>query len=285
MSLFKQPLLHFLVLGALLFVVFEMTAGRGAESETTIVVDRDRLLEFMQFRSKSFDAERFDYILENMPEDRRQQLIDDYVREETLYREALALGLDANDYIIRQRLVQKVEYLARGFDAPAEVDAEAFYEANLDRYLVPASATFTHVFVSFDNHPTREAAREVASELYKELNEQEITFAGALSYGERFAFHKNYVDRSQEFIASHFGEAFAVELFQLPLQVWSQPVESAYGLHLVMISKRSEGRTAGFEEVAQNVRFDAEQAAMRKRTEEAIREITGRYDVVVDLQP
>ncbi|MBL6691126.1 MAG: peptidyl-prolyl cis-trans isomerase [Pseudomonadales bacterium] len=285
MSLFKQPLLHFLVLGALLFVVFEMTAGSGAESDTTIVVDRDRLLEFMQFRSKAFDAERFDYILENMPDDRRQELINEYVREETLYREALALGLDANDYIIRQRLVQKVEYLARGFDTPSEVDEAAFYQENRDRYLVPASATFTHVFVSFDNHPTRDAAREVASALYKELIAKAVTFSGALSYGERFAFHKNYVDRSQEFIASHFGQAFADELFTLPLQVWSPPVESAYGLHLVMISKRSEARTAEFDEVAQNVRFDAEQAAMRERTEEAIREITGRYDVVVKLQP
>ncbi|MBO6557697.1 MAG: peptidyl-prolyl cis-trans isomerase [Pseudomonadales bacterium] len=283
MSLFKQPLLHFLVLGALLFVVFELTVGSGAESDQTIVVDRERLLEFMQFRSKSFDAERFDSILENMPEDRRQQLIDDYVREETLYREAVALGLEVNDYIIRQRLVQKVEYLARGFDAATNVDAVAYYERNLDRYVVPATATFTHVFVSYDNHPTRDQARAVADAIRDELVAKDVSFSGALSYGERFAFHKNYVDRSQAFIASHFGEAFAAQLFSLALNEWSEPVASAYGLHMVLISKRGEERTAPFEEVAQNARFDAEQEAVREQTEQSIKEIISRYNVVVEL--
>ncbi len=283
MSFLKQPLLHFLVLGAFLFVVFEMTASSGTESDQTIVVDKERLLEFMQFRSKAFDAERFDYILENMPDDRRQQLINDYVREETLYREAVALGLEANDYIIRQRLVQKVEYLARGFDAATEVDAEAYYQRNLDRYVVPASATFTHVFVSYDNHPSREQARAVADAIRSELVTENVSFSGALSYGERFAFHKNYVDRSQEFIASHFGDTFAAALFTLTLNEWSEPVESAYGLHMVLISKRGEERTAPFEEVAENARFDAEQEALREQTEQAINEIISRYDVVVEL--
>lgn len=283
MAIMKQPLLHFLLLGALLFVVFEMTAGRGAEDERTVVVDRERLLEFMQFRSKAFDEQRFNQILDNLPEERRQQLIDDYIREEVLYREALALGLDANDYIIRQRLVQKVEYLARGFEAPADVDAVTYYEENLSRYSVPSTKTFTHVFVSFDNHESREKAQEIAETLRDELLSNDVDFAGALTYGELFPFHKNYVDRSEEFVASHFGDGFTEQLLTLPLNIWSEPIESAYGLHLVLISDRTDERMPSFDEVAGKVRFDAGQALMRERMDQAINEIADGYDVVIEL--
>lgn len=283
MTLLKQPLLHFLLLGALLFVLFELTAGRTDENNRTVVVDRERLLEFMQFRSKAFDEQRFNQILDSMPDERKRQLIDDYIREEVLYREALALGLEANDYIIRQRLVQKVEYLARGYETPRDVDVQAYYEENLSRYLVPASTTFTHVFVSYDNHESREQARQVLAGLRQELLSKNVGFAEALSFGERFPFHKNYVERTPEFVASHFGQAFADQVFSLPLNAWSEPIESAYGLHLVLISSRSEERAAPFEEVAQNVQFDAEQAAVRDQMETAIDEIADRYEIIIEL--
>ena len=279
MLILKQPLLHFLLLGGLLFLIFEFTARY--DDDDTIVVDRAGLMTFMQFRSRAFDASRSGTLLDDMPPEGRQRLIDDFVREEVLYREALALGLDANDYIIRRRLVQKVEYLARGFETPTDIDPEAFYQENPDLYIVPASVTFTHVFVSYDNHPTQERAQRVAEALRRELVEKNVSFAGALTHGERFAFHKNYVDRSQEFVASHFGTAFSERLFALPVEQWAGPVESAYGLHLVLIRQRSVERAANFAEVAQDVRYDAEQAAIKEQTEQAIRKILDRYEVVV----
>ena len=97
-------------MGLVLFAAFGyITKDEQSDALNRIVVDRDRLLTFMQNRARTFGAERFEEILDNLPEDELQALIDDYVREEALYREAKALNLDKNDYTSRQRLIRQLE--------------------------------------------------------------------------------------------------------------------------------------------------------------------------------
>ena len=114
--MYKQPLFHFLLLGLLLFLIFDLTATTRPAAGKTIVVDREKLLTHLQFRSKSFDTGQLETTLETTLEtlspEKRSALIESYVQEEALYRESLSFGLDVNDYVIRQRLIQKVEYLA-----------------------------------------------------------------------------------------------------------------------------------------------------------------------------
>ena len=114
MQIFKQPLLHFLVLGLLIFLLFEMTEKSSFDEGKTIVINREKLVDYLGFRSKALNKEQIESSLDTMPLEKVAELIKEYVEEESLYRESLALGLDLGDYVLRQRLVQKMEYLAQG---------------------------------------------------------------------------------------------------------------------------------------------------------------------------
>ena len=111
MSILKEPLIQFFLLGLLLVVVFEFEGSPLEEDSKVITIDRDVLINHMQYRSKSFEYEKFDLMLEQLSPTQREKLLDEFIREEVLFREARSLNLDEKDYIIRQRMVQKVEYL------------------------------------------------------------------------------------------------------------------------------------------------------------------------------
>src|SRR5262245_15259443 len=112
-TIVREPLLHFLLLGGILFTLFGFTHHSAADlsSNKTITVDKEGLLNFLQYRSKAFETEYFTQQLDAMSPEERKNLVDQYVEEEMLYREARALGLEQGDYVIRQRLVQKMRYL------------------------------------------------------------------------------------------------------------------------------------------------------------------------------
>ena len=116
-KLIKQPLLHFLMLGIALFLVFDYSqTGPGAPAgDKSVVVDRDALLTYMQYRNQAFNEEYFSQQLDSMSKQDRQNLINDLVRDDVLYKEALSMHLEDNDYVIKRRLIQKMEFLTRGF--------------------------------------------------------------------------------------------------------------------------------------------------------------------------
>jgi uncharacterized Fe-S cluster-containing radical SAM superfamily enzyme len=162
----REPLVHFLAIGIGLFVLFDLVAPEESNLDSkTIVVDRDALLTFVQFRSKAFNPEVAAARLDALGDAELSMLIDDYVREEALHREALALGMDQNDYVIKQRLIQSLQFITNGFvSAAVDVSDEEiaeYYEANRDDYYVDPYATFTHVYFSNDRHG-REQARQLA---------------------------------------------------------------------------------------------------------------------------
>ena len=126
MKILKQPLVHFLLGGFGLFILYNAVTPEK-EDYKTIVVDKDALLNHLQFNSKAFNNDVFEQRLAQMTDDELQQTIDAYVREEVLYREAMAMGLDQEDYIIKRRMVQKVEFMTEGItDALVEVDAAPY---------------------------------------------------------------------------------------------------------------------------------------------------------------
>src|SRR5210317_1837730 len=145
-----EPLLHFLLLGAGLFVIFEFVAGEEAYDENVIVVDRSTLLTFVQFRARAFEPGAAAAYLDKLQGEELERLIDDYVREEALHRQAIALGVDENDYVIKRRMIQSVEFITNGFVTAAldleDDDVRAYFEANIDDYYINPFVTFTHVF-------------------------------------------------------------------------------------------------------------------------------------------
>lgn len=284
-KILKEPLLHFLFVGFLLFVLYELTAGDGeAYDSRTIVVDRDALLTFVQFRSRAFEPRVAAERLDGLSEEELDRLIDDFVREEALHREAIALGVDQNDYVIKQRMIQSIQFITNGFvTANVEVSDEAvasYFEEHRDDYYVRPIATFTHVYFNTESR-SEEEALDLATRKLTELNRDNVIFSDATQHGERFPYFTNYVERDPEFVASHFGRPMAEALFELPADEseWRGPFVSPYGVHLVLLPRSEPGRYPLLEEVEGSVRQDAERVALDEAQEAAINAIVDTYEV------
>jgi hypothetical protein len=283
----KEPLVHFLAAGLALFVLFGLVNRDGPEADPNVViVDQDALLTFVQYRIKAFNLTLAEQKLNSLSDDELQRLIDDYVREEVLHREALQLGLGEDDYVIRRRLVQKLEFITEGFaEAGARIDQPAlrrYFDANKGDYYVEPFATFAHVFFDTENRP-REEAREAAEKKLVELNRKGVPFAEAPQHGDRFLYHVNYVERTPEYVASHFGVPMAEAVFGLEPNdlMWKGPFDSQYGVHLVMLTTSEPGREPELSELEGRIREDARRAMIREETDSAIADVVGTYDVRV----
>lgn len=287
----KEPLLHFLLAGLALFVLFGLVdRGDGESDPNVVVVDRDALLTFVQYRIKAFNPKLAGAKLNALSEVELERLIDDYVREEVLHREALAIGLDEDDYIIRRRLVQKLEFITEGFsEASIDLDDAAlqrYFDANKADYYVEPFVTFTHVFFQTEDRP-RSEARALAERKLVALNRTGVSFADAPQHGDRFLYHVNYVERTPDYVGSHFGEPMAGAVFALEPNefVWRGPFDSPYGVHLVLLVTNEPGRAPALAEVEDRVRGDARRALIRERTDDAIEDIVGDYDVRIVYEP
>ncbi len=286
-KLIRQPLIHFLLIGAGFFALFQLT-GATADDARTIVVDQNALMTYFQYRSKAFNQQVFEAKMAAMSPEEFQQLIDEYVRQEVLFREAMAMGLDKEDFIIKQRMIQKVEFISEGIaEAMTELsdeEVERYYEENKGRYYLQPFSTFTHVF--FDFEKWGENAQEKAQEELSFLNGNSIPFSGSLGRGDRFYYHTNYVERDPEYVNSHFGPVMAKAIFESEAsdETWIGPFPSEYGYHLVMVTTNEPGRYPELAELRERVEGDARRDFVEKQNEATIQRIIDQYDVRVVLE-
>ena len=283
-SLLKEPLIQFLVIALLLLLGERLiNADDYAYDQYHIEVDDAVLLQFMQLRAKTFKPEEALQALQALSTEDRQRLVDDYAREEALFREAMALNLDKNDQIIRRRLIQKMDYLAQGFYDEAEPltedDLRNYYAEHREEYKKPASATFTHVFVSSERHGP-DQANAMAAELQKTLNAESVPFENAPRYGERFLYNRNYVNRDDDEIASHFGSQFQQRVFAFEVgDQWQGPVQSNYGWHLVLLVNNTPAYIPPLEEIAANVFADAQREQQQQIKRKSIDKLMAKYQI------
>jgi parvulin-like peptidyl-prolyl cis-trans isomerase-like protein len=288
----REPIVHFLLAGLALFTLYNMVSAREKEAGESqiIVVDRAVLLTHIQHLSKVFEPQLAEARLDAMEPGELKRFIDDYIQEEALYREALALGLDADDYVLKRRLVQKVEFLAQGLaGAATDLDdpaLEAFLEANKQDYFIQPTITFAHVFFDAEKRGLKEAEHAARREL-SALNSVHTGFTDAAQYGDRFLYHVNYVDRTQQDIASHCGKDMAKAVFALKAdgEKWRGPYASPYGFHLVLVTKSESGRTPALTDIRDRVAEDARRTQMLLRAQEAIDTIVSSYDVRIRYGP
>ena len=286
----REPLVHFLAIGLGLFILFEVVAPEDSYLDSkTIVVDRNALLTFVQYRSKAFNPEVAAARLDALSEAELKMLIDDFVREEALHREALALGMDANDYVIKQRMIQSLRFITNGFVTSAvdvsDDEVAAYYEANKDDYYVDPYVTFTHVFFGIDRHGA-DQARALVDATLAQLNKDSVPFSESTRHGDRFLYNVNYVERTEDFVGSHFGRSMAQALFSLDPndKLWQGPLESAYGYHLVMVSKKTEGMYPDLADIERSVRDDALRIEINEKNELAVQAIVGTYDIRMNFE-
>ena len=283
----REPLLHFAVLGAVLFGIFYVLnpdqLGSKADPKT-VVVDEPNLLKFLQFQMKAFDGKLVKTRFEAMSKEKKDEMVKKYIREEVLYREALSLGFDKSDYVIKRRMIQKLNFITKGFTesmgSPSDQFVRDYFEKNKKDYFVEPWVTFTHVF--FDKKRLGvNKTKELAQQKLNELNQKKAIFSDAVKHGSRFPYHTNYVERTPGFVTSHFGKKMAGALFQLePSKTkWHGPFTSPFGSHVVMLAARREGRIPVLNEVRRKVEMDARLVLVRERTEKTIRKIIDSYTI------
>ena len=187
------------------------------------------------------------------------------VREEILYREALALGLERGDTIIKRRLAQKMEFLADDLSAvrdPSVEELRAWYSRNPARFADPGRRSFRHLYFSADRRGDR--AQQDAARALAKLGRTPAGATALSAIGDPFMFQEHYADRTAEQVAAIFGSHFAAAVRQLPVGTWQGPIESGLGWHLVFVDTLIPGRVPPFEEVEADVKaaWLAEQKAM-----------------------
>ncbi len=213
-------------------------------------------------------------------QDELQGLVESRVREEILYREALALGLERGDTIIKRRLAQKMEFLADDLSAvrtPSVEELHAWYSRNSARFADPGRRSFRHLYFSADRRGDR-AQQDAARALVK-LGRTPADAPALSAIGDAFMFQEYYADRTPEQVAAIFGSHFAEAVRQLPVGTWQGPIESGLGWHLVLVTSATPGRVPAFDEIEAEIQaawMEDQRSEARRRAFDAMK---ARYEV------
>lgn len=262
----RNPLLQFAVIGALLFFAYGFvhdtrTGDVNRIELTSTDLDRMRELWAMQWKRPPTETEL-------------QGLVEAHIREEVLYREALAMGLDEGDTVIRRRLAQRVTFMAEDLASrvePTPAELQRHFEAHLDRYRVPARVSFSHIYFSVDRRGDEAESDARAALVHPET-----------ARGDPFMLQSDFPSRTQREVRELFGLDFARALFALEPADWPGPVASSYGLHLVRVHERTEGREPELSEVRDRVRNDLLDRRRREADKALVDSLKERYEIVVE---
>lgn len=184
-----------------------------------------------------------------------RELVETAVRQEVLARQAIELGLDRDDTIIKRRLAQKMEFLAADTGlshSPSPAELEGWFEKNRETFALPSRLSFRHLYFSPDRRG--DGAREDARKALARLGREPLRSKLLASLADPFMFQDHYADRTRDEVSREFGPAFAVALEKLPLGTWEGPVESGYGWHLVFVESVVPARIPTLDEVSADVR-------------------------------
>jgi peptidyl-prolyl cis-trans isomerase C len=273
----REPLLHFLVAGALLLTFsnfFGHWAASGA-SQNRIRVSAAEIQRLRELWTRQWGHSPNPKQMNN--------LIDDYVREEIFYREALASGLDRDDTIIRRRLVEKMEFLSQEIastTSPSDSELQKFFERNREKYRVPAQVAFTHIY--FSSSKRGPAAEHDAERVLVDLASRPASFAQTPTLGDSFILQYEYPLQTRDQIKDLFGEEFAARVFAFETDRWAGPVRSSYGYHLVRVLQRVSPRLPDLSEVQGEVATEYKNQRLQTESDAYYAKLRQRYRVDVD---
>ncbi|MBF6024022.1 peptidyl-prolyl cis-trans isomerase [Lysobacter niastensis] len=273
-KLLREPLLHFLLLGAGLFVLYGWVGSRGGGADGQVRITGGRVAHLVA---------GFEGIHQRPPEAHELEgLIEEAIREEIFYREAKALGLDQDDTIVRRRLMQKLEFVSEDVvQVPEPSDAQLleYLQANPDRFRAETRYSLQQVYFNPQRHGPR-LADDIASVL-SEL-QQAGAMADASGIGDPMLLEHRLGDVTASEVVRLFGARFEAALRTMPTQAWQGPVSSGYGVHLVRIDRRDDGRAAALRDVRSEVRREWIYDQRKQLNERFYAELRKRYEVTVE---
>ena len=269
-----EPLLHFLLIGAAIFVLFYQVAEPETVTENRIVIsegDIDRMITL------------FERKLQRLPTQQELNgLVEADIREQILYREALVMGLDEDDTIVRRRLAQKVEFMFNDLvdiTEPTDAELQTFLDQHADKFIESARTSFVHVYLNSDRRGDSAAAD--ALQLLTALNSTDNTLDPATA-GDPFMFGYEFDNQDEQQAARMFGNEFAESLQTLTPGSWQGPVTSGYGLHLMYIKDRSESWLPPLAEIRDSVLYEFLAARRQQANQAFYKALRERYQVIVE---
>ena len=277
--LFTEPLVQFLIIGACIYGAFALF-GTPEEDyrDTTIRVDANRIEAFIgQWESRW-----------NRPPTRQELegIIQQYVREDILYRQAVAMGLNEDDPITRRRMAQKLEFLTADLammKQPAEGELEQYFRDNQANYRIPDQISFSQVF--FDPDAREEATLDDAAEVLVQLRSAGEPDAGTLEAGDRFMVQAYFPSVTEVEIRRLMGSGFAEAVMQLDPGQWHGPVLSGYGVHLVYVYDFQAAPPPVFEDVQATVLEDWHAVQREQFNADFFEALKNNYEIIIDEVP
>jgi peptidyl-prolyl cis-trans isomerase C len=293
--LLREPLVQFLLIGAVLFSAYRVLppagspnpplqqtqasmrpAPPGSTSSRQIVLTLDQLTRL----ATVFEAQ---WGREPTPQE-LDKLVEADVKEEILYREGLAMGLDRDDEIVRRRMAQKMQFLAEDVAAshrPNDAELKAWFAQNAKLFEAPARLSFRHLYFSPDRRGanTEADAGNALTEVKGEA--QDVKFAGA----DPFMFRDFYRDKTAEYLDKEFGPPFTAAVEQLPAGSWQGPIQSGFGWHLVFVDTVIPARTPAFEEIEPDVKRAWLADQKEKAVKKAYEDMRAKYTVLMPAPP
>jgi hypothetical protein len=265
----REPLLHFLLIGAALFLVFHLNQGPAGDPTDRIVVTSGQVEQMEARFSRT-------WMRPPTPEE-LAGMIETHVRDEVYYREAVAMGLDRSDTTIRQRMRMKLEFLLEDLGAaatPDDADLSAYLQEHRDRFFIEARFSFVQVYLNPDRHEDLAGDARAALERLR-------GGAAPESVGDATLLPGEFSEMTPSDIERQFGEAFAREVVALAPGAWAGPFYSGLGVHLVQVTEFAEGRLPELAEI----RSEVEREYVAQRREEikdlAYRRLREKYEVEI----
>jgi hypothetical protein len=270
----REPLLHFLLIGAALFALYHFLNQGGTGAPREIVVSEARIEALAENFAKTW--------MRPPTAEELKGLIDDYVAEEVYYREAIAMGLDRDDTVIRRRLRQKMEFISEDVTSavqPTDEQLQAYLEKHPEKFLQPPRLSFQQVFFSADRRG--EAARRDAEKLLAELGAGRGP-AVPTEGGDPTLLPPAMESASPQDITNTFGSEFASAVESAPVGQWSGPVQSGFGVHLVRVDQRDAGTLPTLAEIRPIVQREWEADQRRNVNDELLAKLRAKYDVRIE---
>ena len=276
----REPLVQFLLIGAVLFGLYSF-APTGLPATVPSSEIRLSVSEIAQLTQLFQSQWRRPPTLQELG-----QMVENKVQQEILYREALAMGLDKDDEIVKRRMAQKMQFLAEDVAAahePTAVELRSWFDKNSAKFAQPPRLSFRHLYFSPDRRGDR--ARDDAQQALAKLAGQPEDAKVASSLADPFMSQDYYRDRAPDYLAKEFGPSFALAVAKLPPGSWQGPMESGFGWHLVFVDTVIPGRVPAFEEVEADVKnaWLAEQKSIA--WDRAYKQMRAKYTVLLPAPP
>ena len=264
-KLIQEPLLHFLLIGASVFFFYSF---QNTQNKEQIIISKNDIKQLSLRWNKKWKRAP--------TKEELDELIQKRVYQEVLYKEALKMGLEKNDVIIKRRLVQKLEFVTSDMAQlvePTRKELEDYLKEHSNRFREPTTLSFMQLYIDPQKHPNMQA--------YSQKRLKALRVSDARIDGDDFTFEKSYQDLSLFDIKKRFGKAFTQKIVTLPIGSWQGNIYSGYGLHLVKIIKKGKGELRAFEKIKKLLKIEWQTQKQEQLNQKFYQELHQKYTIEI----